>query len=338
MPAHAALWDGSLAVFDESQLKTFMARPSRVLGASLFEQVNVKSKDGATVHFNYYGLDLTPAQIMDAIRARDVQWVHEKIEDAVVMARDEGCEVVGLGGYTSVVTGNCRRLKVNGIGLTSGNALTLGVGLCVLKTLASEAGIDLATSSVGIVGATGNIGSTYSAMIAPDVREVVLVVRELASPRLSQTIEEVKAGARSTPIRVTDRMRDLANCSLIVCASNSPEPIVFPEHLAQGPVVICDISVPGDVSPEVSRQRPDVTIIEGGIVKLPCNPDFTIAGLALPPGNAYACIAETLLMGLEGERGHGTYGPVTVAGVRRALKLATKHGFQYATHGSSPIL
>jgi predicted amino acid dehydrogenase len=276
--------------------------------------------------------------MMDAIRARDVQWVHEKIEEAVVMARDEGCQVVGLGGYTSIVTGNCRRLKVEGIGLTSGNGLTVGVGLCVLKMVASQWDIDLSKSAVAIVGATGNIGSTYASMIAMEAREVVLVVRELGSPRLAQTIEEVKANAPGARIRVTNRMEDLAECSLIVCASNSPVPLVYPEHLSKAPVVICDIAVPGDVSPDVTKQRPDVTIIEGGVVRLPRNPEFTIAGLSLPPGNAYACIAETLLMGLEGERDHGSYGAVTVNGVRRLLELAKKHGFEYALPGDFPLM
>jgi hypothetical protein len=99
MPAHAALWDASLGVFDDRELAVFMEKPSGVLGPSLFEQLNVRSANGGAVHFNYYGLDLTPDQMIHAIRSRDVQWVHEKIEEAVEMARDEGCQVAGLGGY-----------------------------------------------------------------------------------------------------------------------------------------------------------------------------------------------------------------------------------------------
>src|ERR1700680_5143642 len=108
----------------------------RPLGPALFEQVNVRSSAGAIVHLNYYGLDVTPVQIMDAMRSRDVRWIHENIEKPVRMARDEGCQVVGLGGYTSIVTGNCQRIRVDGIGLTSGNALTVGVGLTVLQDAA----------------------------------------------------------------------------------------------------------------------------------------------------------------------------------------------------------
>ena len=60
------------------------------------------------------------------------------------MARDQGCQIVGLGGYTSIVTGNCKRIRVDGVGLTSGNALTVGVGLTMLREAAAERGIHLA--------------------------------------------------------------------------------------------------------------------------------------------------------------------------------------------------
>jgi acetylornithine/succinyldiaminopimelate/putrescine aminotransferase/predicted amino acid dehydrogenase len=338
MPAHAALWDPSLAVFNERELETLMARPSRVLGPALFEQVNVRSAAGNTVHLNYYGLDVTPVQIMDAMRSRDVGWIHENIEEAVRMARDEGCQVVGLGGYTSIVTGNCQRIRVDGIGLTSGNALTVGVGLTVLRKAAGERGIGLGEARVAIVGATGNIGATYASMIAPEAASVLLVARELASPRLAQVIEEIRANAPGARIEVTDRMERLRECRLIICASNSPTPLVYTKHLAEGPVILCDIAVPGDVAPEVTQERSDVLLLEGGAVELPGNPDFSIAGLPLPPGRTYACVAETLLMGLEGERGHGTYGRVTTAGVRKTLEAAQKHGFRFSLLVATPTL
>ena len=94
----------------------------------------------------------------------------------------------------------------------------------------------------------------------------------------------------------------------------------------------------GDVAPKVAEQRPDVLLLEGGAVELPCAPDFFIAGLPLAPGKTYACLAETLLMGLEGERGHGTYGTVTTAGVRKALEAARKHGFRFSRLVSMPRL
>ena len=57
-------------------------------------------------------------------------------------------------------------------------------------------------------------------------------------------------------------------------------------------------------------------------------PTFGLAGAPLEPGLVYACLAETVLMGLEGATTHGSYGPVTAAGVEAALAMAKKHGFE----------
>jgi len=123
-------------------------------------------------------------------------------------------------------------------------------------------------------------------------------------------------------------MGALRGCPLVLAASNAAESLIFPEHLHQGPTVICDISLPPDVDASVARERPDVRVIRGGVVRLPHNPRFGLAGAPLEPGLVYACLAETVLMGLEGATQHGSYGPVTAAGVEAALAAAKKHGFE----------
>ena len=101
-------------------------------------------------------------------------------------------------------------------------------------------------------------------------------------------------------------------------------------------MAICDISLPSDVSEQVGRERPDVLVIRGGIVRLPCNDDFAIGGIALPRGHALACMSETLLMGLEGLSCDGSVGAVTEEGVRRTLGWAEKHGFRLGTSTWAP--
>ena len=68
----------------------------------------------------------------------------EKIEAAVALAREEGNQVIGFGGYTSIISGNCRRVKADGIGVTTGNSLTTGMGILALRQAADELGIDIA--------------------------------------------------------------------------------------------------------------------------------------------------------------------------------------------------
>jgi predicted amino acid dehydrogenase len=153
----------------------------------------------------------------------------------------------------------------------------------------------------------------------------VLVVRDLQSPRVKSMAEEI-AGAIGN-LELTDDLYALRKCDIIAAASNSPEPLIRAEHLSDKPVVVCDVAVPADVSADVSFERPLATVIRGGLVKMPHNPDFVIAGLDLEPGYAYACMAETLLMGLEGVKEPVSFGPIKPEGVQWALSAAKKHGF-----------
>ena len=105
-------------------------------------------------------------------------------------------------------------------------------------------------------------------------------------------------------------------------------PLIRPEHLAEGPVVICDISVPEDVSPEVAIARPDVLVIKGGLVAVPNDPTFQVGGIPLPDGHAFACMSETMLLGLMGVREHFSYGPVVPEKVRQAMAWAELNGFE----------
>lgn len=326
-PEHAVHWDPSLEGLPPEHLEAYMAKPSRVLGPTVFDQINVRSRTGDETHLSYIALDLTPQQIMSSMRSRDAHWIMEKIEESVALARDEGCTVLGLGAYTSIVSGNGQRIKTQGIALTSGNSLTVGMGLLALKKAAREAGVELARSRLGIVGATGNVASTYAVMIARYVAELVLIVRDTNSPRLKAIVDQIKSAAPKVRVTCAEGVEGLRTCSLVVAASNTQAPLIYPEHLASGPVVICDISLPYDVAAEVQAERPDVVVIHGGVVRLPCNEDFVIGGLPLKRGHVYACIAETLLMGLEGKSSHGSFGQVRPEGVEQALAMAEKHGF-----------
>lgn len=324
---HVLHFDPSLEVFDPDTLITFLDKVAGHTDPMIFDQVNVRSTTGDQVHLSFVGLNLTSRQIVNAMKSRNYRWIMDKIEDAVLLARDAGCQVVGFGGFTSIISGNCRRVKTNGVGLTTGNSLTIGMGIRALEEAASRRDIDLERSSLAVIGATGNIASTYAVMMAPHVAELVLVVRDLESPKLKPVLADIRQAAPDVQITVADSVEAIDNCSAIVAASNAAEPLIYPHHLSPDPVVICDISLPADVAEEVSDERPDVLVIHGGVVKPPFAPDFSIGGIPLARGHMFACMGETVLMGLEGQTGHGSYGTVCADEVRRALAMADKHGF-----------
>ena len=173
------------------------------------------------------------------------------------------------------------------------------------------------------MGAAGNIASTYAQMVAPQVREVVLVVRDTSDPRVAR-VGRVGPGRGPAHHLHGDR-RPRGADPLLVDRGLFEQPATAhsPAHLGRGPVVICDISVPSDVTDPVALERPDVHVIRGGVVRLPLDPTFEIGGITLPRGHSLACMAETLLMGLDGATGHWSVGSVTVDGVERTMAAAS---------------
>ena len=333
-PEQLGQMDPSLAAFTREELNAIIERTSLVVGPSITDRAHVRSVDGAEVHLTMVGLDVTAQQIATLRTADNLGWITEQIESAVALARDEGCQVIGLGGYTSSVTASCLRVRTKGIALTSGNALAVGMAVRALREGALRQGIDLADAWLGVVGVPGNIASTFAAVMATEVKGLVLVGRSLNAARLAPLLKQLQRISPDTRVEVTDNAAALRQCQLIATATVGAGELVQPSHLSDGPVAICDISVPSDVAAAVTRERPDALVIHGGIVRLPLDSGLSLVGLDLPPGHALACLAETLLMGLEGTTSHGSYGAITPDGVQRILALADKHGFALADIGA----
>ena len=88
-------------------------------------------------------------------------------------------------------------------------------------------------------------------------------------------------GEDSAVIRIATDMAALRACNVIVSATNAPRYVIEPDCVGDGPVVICDIAAPGDVSPEVARARPLATVLKGGLVRLPLGQTVAVRGMRL---------------------------------------------------------
>ncbi|MCZ7670881.1 MAG: hypothetical protein M5U34_28885 [Chloroflexi bacterium] len=76
--------------------------------------------------------------------------------------------------------------------------------------------------------------------------------------------------------------------------------------------------------------RPDVLVIESGEVLIPGDIDFGY-DIGLPPKTAYACLAETALLAMEGRFEDYTLGRnITIERVKEIYRLFKKHEFQIA--------
>jgi predicted amino acid dehydrogenase len=93
--------------------------------------------------------------------------------------------------------------------------------------------------------------------------------------------------------------------------------------------VITDVARPLDLSAEDVSKRPDVLVVESGEIELPG--DVRMKNVGLPPGVAYACMAETVVLALEGRYETFTVGrDIEWEKVKEIYKLGRKHGMKLA--------
>jgi hypothetical protein len=94
--------------------------------------------------------------------------------------------------------------------------------------------------------------------------------------------------------------------------------------------VITDVARPLDLPPSEVQKRPDVLVIESGEIELP-SPVKGLKNIGLPPNVVYACLAETIVLALEGRFEVFTIGRDTEwEKVKEIYKLGLKHGMKLA--------
>ena len=122
-------------------------------------------------------------------------------------------------------------------------------------------------------------------------------------------------------------METLTQAQLVVTVTSSVGAVIEPQHLRPGSVV-CDVARPRDVAAQVAAARQDVLVIDGGIVDVPGPVDFHF-NFGFPPGKAYACMAETMALALEGRFEDYTLGKdIQLERVKEIESIARKHGFR----------
>jgi fatty aldehyde-generating acyl-ACP reductase len=249
---------------------------------------------------------------------------YNKIVQTGRLAQRMGARILGLGAFTSVV-GDAgitvsRRLSIP---VTTGNSLTIAVAVQAVLEGARRMDLDPARCTAAIVGAYGSIGRACAQLLAPSVSRLVLVGRQEA--RLLEVQRQLESkGAVAT---VATQVPAIQQADLVLTVTSATDPIVEPSFLKPG-AVVCDVARPRNVSRCVARQRDDVLVIEGGVIDVPGNPDLGF-DFGFPAGKAYACMAETMLLALEGRYECYTVGKeISLERVEEMARLAAKHGFR----------
>jgi amino acid adenylation domain-containing protein len=318
----------SLMEVDPKQHEALLEVLFPVSKVTITQSITVSSNTGEKVNLKIIGIPLTGKQIEEMMKDGSKNILLDRIDEAVEMAYHEGCTMVGMGGYTSIVTLNCTTAATTDIALTSGNGFTTALGIEGVEQLAKKRGLDIAKSTVGIVGAKGNIGSICASIMAEKCESLILIGRHAHDEKLLEIAEQLRVSVGNTfPISISDSYDDLGQCDIIITATNAAIPVIFPHHLSKKTKIICDIATPNDVDVSVSTQCPWIDLILGGLAKVP-NTTVNLHGTRLPENHVYGCVAETMLLGLEGVEHNFSFGVMSSEHVKSIGSASKKHGFE----------
>lgn len=271
-------------------------------------------------------LGATPREMM----RRRPAFTYRRLIRAARMAERMGAKIMGLGAFTSVVgdAGITVAQKCE-IGITTGNSLTVAATLEAAKRAVVLMGGRPDQGRAVVIGATGSIGSVCARLLALAIRDVVLV-----APRPERLLALKKMIEREVPeARITIATRPdayLGDADLIVTTTNALTGRVINIDRLKPGAVVCDVARPPDVRAEDAARRPDVLVIESGEILLPGEPDLGF-DIGLPPGTVYACLAETVLLAMEGWCEDYTLGRnIEIERVKEMYRLMKKHGMDLA--------
>jgi fatty aldehyde-generating acyl-ACP reductase len=275
---------------------------------------------GKTIQGWFVACPYTPQRMLELPE----RVVYRKIIQTGRMAEKLGAQILGLGAYTSVVgDAGISVAKALDVPVTTGDAYTIAIAVESVREAARMLGIDLPNAIAAVVGATGAIGRVCAQLLSLDVAELYLIGRRVEA---LEDLRQELTGCRAQVHAAAD-LEGLKRAQLIITVTSALHTLIEPQHLRPGSVV-CDVARPRDVAAQVAAARQDVFVIDGGMVEVPGPVDFHF-DFGFPAGKAYACMAETMVLALEGRFEDYTLGrEISLQRVQEISALAKKHGFR----------
>lgn len=276
---------------------------------------------GAEIKGWFLACPFTPKRMLELPE----QTVYRKIIETGHLAEKLGAKILGLGAYTSVVgDAGITIAKALDIPVTTGDSYTIAIAIEAICEAARMMDIPLESAKAAVVGATGAIGKVCAELLADIVGELYLIGRRLEPLEILK--ERLEQGSRAK-FYISTKMDVLQKVQLILTVTSSMHDVINPENLQPGSV-ICDVARPRDVSVMVTAVRNDILVIDGGMVDVPGPVNFHF-NFGFPPGKAYACMAETMALALDGRLVDYTLGKdITRTQVEDITAIAKKHGFR----------
>ena len=270
-------------------------------------------------------------ETIDEMQKHRPEFTTKKIMKAAEKAKKLGAQVMGISMLPKGMNGTSLEIgKYAALPITTGNSYTASTALWAAAEAVRQMGLNklqnnkVLQAKAMVIGATGDVGSICSRLLATAFEEVYIVSRNMAKLlSLQEILQKQKPGLKLQLSTRADRFLD--DMDVVVIASSGAKNSIDIMRVKPG-CVITDITRPMIFSKKDIDKRQDVLIITGGEIKLP-GEAIEMKDIGLPHGVAYAGLAETIILALEGRFEDFTKGSNTEwEKVKEIYKLGIKHG------------
>ena len=294
---------------------------------------NIISPSGAEAEGWLISVGGTPKEML----SHSPEFTYRRLLHAAKIAEGLGAQIMGLGAFTKVVgDAGITVARRASIPITTGNSYSASGALWAAADAMRRMGLIKVTkeskkvpAKTMVIGATGSIGSVSARLLAMAFDEVVIAGRDIK--KLNELRDSI---LQDTPdakvISSTDYDSLLGDMDMIVTSTSGAGKKILDITKVKPGCVITDVARPLDLPPSEVAKRPDVLVIESGEIELP-TPVKGMKSIGLPKNVIYACLAETIVLALEGRFEVFTIGRDTEwEKVKEIYKLGIKHGMKLA--------
>ncbi|MDH3840542.1 MAG: saccharopine dehydrogenase NADP-binding domain-containing protein [Chromatiales bacterium] len=273
----------------------------------------------------------TPKEML----TRSPEFTYRRLLAAAKMAEKMGAQILGLGAFTKVVgDAGITVARRATIPVTTGNSYSASGALWAAADAMRRMNLvhvrknGKVAAKTMVIGASGSIGSVSARLLAMAFDEVYLAARN------QKKLDALKASIlKETPdakvVATTDYEQYLGDMDMIVTSTSGAGKKILDITKVKPGCVITDVARPLDLPPDEVAKRPDVLVIESGEIELPS--DVEMKDIGLPHNVIYACLAETIVLALEGRFEVFTIGRDTEwQKVKEIYKMGLKHGMKLA--------
>ncbi len=179
------------------------------------------------------------------------------------------------------------------------------------------------------MGQPARLGQPAPRILAKEVHTVILASTDLVKLNILKRRIELETPDVQV-LSAVDANTLIGECDLIITATSATGGRILDITKCRSGAVIYDVARPPNVSRDEAELRPDVLVVEGGEVVFPGNINFGY-DFRLPANTAFACLAETAVLAMEGRFERFTIGrDLSLARIHEIHELFYKHKFHIA--------